>query len=88
MSNPRITRENYERITPGMTLKQVEEILGPPTDAYLANKTPRFIKPTPGFIRRWASHNDDYQVAISVSFDMSDLVEHATMLPTVGKVHR
>jgi hypothetical protein len=59
MSNPRVTRENDERIKPGMTLKQVEEV-----------------------------HNDNYHVAISVSFDASDLVESAIMLPTVEKVHR
>jgi hypothetical protein len=87
-TNPRVTFENCLRIKAGMTLKQVEEILGPAEPETYWSGTPGFWKPTPGYFKDWHNRDGDTFYCISVAFDKSGLVEDATMLPTVMKVRR
>jgi hypothetical protein len=61
-TNPRVTQENCERIKPGMTLKQVEEILGPPSENWPNNE------------KIWTNRNEDMFYGFVVIFDKSGLV--------------
>src|SRR5579885_1993669 len=61
--------ENSKRIKPGMTLKQIEEILGPAPAQTYWHASPGGYKPTPDFDKCWQYRDGDCVYSISVSFD-------------------